>query len=159
MKLLLGSVWRNNSLTARARLLGEVGSLMTGSLGLTTSAVLLAGATVLAGSVQGRAETTRRTVEVSVGQSAVVQFKENPSTGYGWRLSQAESSNLAVAAISDAGFSVGGAAAAPLVGAPGVQRFRIEGRLPGEARAVFVYSRPWERAAPAERQIVMINVR
>jgi inhibitor of cysteine peptidase len=105
------------------------------------------------------AQTSHQTVSLAAGGSTIIQLAENPSTGYSWRLSEAESSNLAAVVISAAGFRSGGGDGAPRVGAPGVAEFRIEGRNSGAARAVFVYARPWEHGLPAGRHIVTVNVR
>lgn len=133
-------------------LLSRPQQLSVFALFLGASAVIPCGGAV-------RAQSSDETVNLVVGGLAIIELAENRSTGYGWRLSEAESSNLAALAISAAGFKSGAAGVAPLIGAPGVARFRIEGRKPGAARAVFVYSRPWEHGPPAARYVVTVDVR
>ncbi|SFK71478.1 protease inhibitor I42 family protein [Methylocapsa palsarum] len=106
-----------------------------------------------------RAQTSGETLDLTIGGSAIVELAENPSTGYSWSLSAAESSNLRALVISAEGFKSGGGNGAPLIGAPGVAQFKIEGRKSGAARAMFVYSRPWEHGAPAGRHVVTVKVR
>jgi inhibitor of cysteine peptidase len=100
------------------------------------------------------AEETRATVRVAVGASAVIALKENPSTGYRWRLNAGASRNLSLVDISDAG----SARDSNLIGAPGQRRFSIAARQAGSAIAVFDYARPWEHVAPAQRHVVTIEI-
>lgn len=116
--------------------------------------LLLAAMTSLAPAL---AEESGETIRLAAGADAVVALTENPSTGYRWRLNGEASSNLALVAIADAGFSPGGGGK-PLLGAPGTRRFRITARRPGTAVAVLEYARPWERVAAIRRHVVTIDI-
>ena len=102
------------------------------------------------------AEESRETIRLAVGASTSIALTETPSTGYRWRLNSTASSNLAIVAVSDAGYA-SGASGKPLVGAPGQHRFRIAARRGGTATAVFDYVRSWEHVAPARRHVVTIE--
>ncbi len=102
-----------------------------------------------------RAADERETIQLAVGSSRTIALTENPSTGYGWHLNQAASSNVSLVEISDAGFEAGGG---KLVGAPGTRRFRIVARQPGTAVAVFEYARSWEHVPAVRRYVVNIDI-
>ena len=104
-----------------------------------------------------RAEETSDTIRLVVGAARTIELGENPSTGYGWRLNESMSRNLALVSVNDAGF-VPRPTDRPLVGAPGMRRYRITARGPGTAVAVFDYVRPWERVAPARRHTLTIEI-
>ncbi len=103
------------------------------------------------------AEESRETIRLTVGNSTAIALTETPSTGYRWSLNTSAGSNLSTVTISDVGYARG-ANDKPLVGAPGVHRFRIAARKPGTAVAVFEYARSWEHAAPARRHVVTIEI-
>ncbi len=100
------------------------------------------------------AQQSNEAVTLSVGAFKMIGLNENPSTGYRWQLDRAQSSNLAIVRVIDAGYkpSLSG-----LVGAPGSHQWRIEARAAGTARVVFSYSRPWEHRTPAESHVVEVN--
>ena len=62
---------------------------------------------------------------------------------------------MRVVEVSDGGFQP---ASTALVGAPGEHLWRVVGMAAGSARIAFVYSRPWETGAPAQRHIVTVVV-
>ncbi len=103
-----------------------------------------------------RAADSREGIHLVVGSSTVIAITENPSTGYRWSLNKEASTNLALVAISDAGFDEG--TGKPVVGAPGTRRFRIEAQSPGVAVAVFDYIRSWEHVPASQRHIVDIQI-
>jgi predicted secreted protein len=103
----------------------------------------------------GRAEDSSELIRLAVGGAHTVALSENPSTGYRWRMDEGESRDLALVAITDAGYT---ASESRRIGAPGVRRFTITARRPGTAVAVFEYARPWERVAPARRHVVTIEI-
>ncbi|MHB8885778.1 MAG: protease inhibitor I42 family protein [Methylovirgula sp.] len=109
----------------------------------------------VAAGAQGTSQSAE-TIRLSVGTTRTVALKENPSTGYRWHLNAAESANLAALRISDAGYHQG--RSSHLAGAPGMHRWRIEGRTQGAARITFDYSRPWEHVAPARRHVVHVEI-
>lgn len=113
---------------------------------------------VLAGPAQAQTETSTGRLLLSVGSAKSISLRANPSTGYRWQLAAGESANLAIVKITDAGFSRGKSSGRPAIGAPGSQQWRIEGRMPGNARAVFIYARPWEHVPPSRRHVLTIEV-
>lgn len=105
------------------------------------------------------AQAADRTLRLAPGERASIALKENPSTGYSWRIDKGASSNLAIVRIEDGGFTRdGGDRKPPLVGAPGVHRWTVEALSKGRARIEFVYERPWERK-PVERHRVNVDAR
>ena len=112
----------------------------------------------LAGPAWAQTKTSTGRMLLSVGSTRTVSLRANPSTGYRWRLAAGESKNLSAVKITDAGFSRGNSSNRPPIGAPGLRQWHIEGRMAGSARAVFVYSRPWEHVPPARRHVLSIEV-
>ncbi|MGA8612759.1 MAG: protease inhibitor I42 family protein [Xanthobacteraceae bacterium] len=98
---------------------------------------------------------TNQTVSLSPGASTTIVLRENPSTGFKWRLDTALSTNLAIIRLIDRGYQ---AAQSGLIGAPGSHRWEIKARAPGTASVVFAYARPWEHGPPAETHVIQVNV-
>jgi inhibitor of cysteine peptidase len=98
---------------------------------------------------------TSQAVSLSVGASTTIALSENPSTGYRWQISAAQSSNMAILRVADGGYLAGQSG---LIGAPGSHRWQIKARAPGTAKIVFALSRPWEHATPAEIYRVDVDV-
>lgn len=94
-------------------------------------------------------------LQLAVGETQTITLTENPSTGYRWKVSPDESSNLDAIRVDDLGYAE---AEAHLLGAPGKHSWRIAGVTPGKARLVLDYSRSWEHVPPAQRHIVDIEV-
>jgi predicted secreted protein len=82
-------------------------------------------------------------------------LRENPSTGFKWRLNKAQSTHLGIVHVIDRGYQAGQNG---LIGAPGSRRWEITARAPGTASAVFTYARPWEHRPPAETHVVRVNI-
>jgi predicted secreted protein len=76
---------------------------------------------------------TSQTVSLSPGVSTTIVLLENPSTGFRWRLSTANSTNLAIVRVIDRGYQ---AAQIGLIGAPGSHRWEIEARSGNRQRRV-----------------------
>jgi inhibitor of cysteine peptidase len=115
---------------------------------------LLALAGVTPGPAQAEPQTTQ-TVSLSPGASTMIVLRENPSTGFKWRLNTAQSTNLAVVRVIDRGHQAGQSG---LIGAPGAHRWEIKARTPGNATIVFTYARPWEHKPPAETHLVQVQI-
>ena len=96
-----------------------------------------------------------QTVSLSRGASTTILLRENPSTGFGWRLDTAQSTNLAIVHVIDRGYQAGQSG---LIGAPGSHRWEIKARARGTAGVVFTYARPWEHKPPAETHLVQVHV-
>ncbi len=110
---------------------------------------------MLIGGVQADAQEDSETIRLTVGATRVITLAENPSTGFKWQINTAQSVNPAAVRVNDLGYQRG---PGQLVGAPGVHRWRIKGKAPGNAQIVFDYSRPWEHAAPARRHTVRVEI-
>lgn len=96
-------------------------------------------------------------VRLMPGARTVISLSENPTTGYVWRFDARGSTNAAIVNVNDLGFSRP-ASTRPLVGAPGVHRWSIEGLRAGSARLRFINSRPWE-GRPVRQQTIAVEVR
>ncbi|WP_424362345.1 protease inhibitor I42 family protein [Methylocystis parvus] len=107
---------------------------------------LTVAAVVLFAMTQGAAAETLR---LAPGESAPLQFSENPSTGYGWRIDPQASVALDRVQITDEGHKPG----ADKPGAPGTHSWVIRAVAPGKGRIVFTYQRPWEPKPAKTRQI------
>jgi inhibitor of cysteine peptidase len=98
-------------------------------------------------------------VKLAIGESTVVTLEENTSTGYRWSIDERASEGRERVGIDDLGHEQGGASGGrPLLGAPGLHRWRLTAKAPGRAVVVLVYTRPWEHAAPARTHRVEIEV-
>jgi inhibitor of cysteine peptidase len=97
-------------------------------------------------------ESARETLRLKSGASAAIVMKENPSTGYVWRLDEAGSAGLEAVAIEDNGHTRG--AARP--GAPGTHRWTVRALQPGRALIGFDHQRPWEPAPIETRRVEVI---
>ena len=98
---------------------------------------------------------TTQTVSLSPGGSATIALRENPSTGFKWRLNTAQSTRLSIVRVLDRGYR---ASQSGLIGAPGSHRWEIKARAPGVASIAFTYARPWEHKPPAEIHFVQVNI-
>jgi inhibitor of cysteine peptidase len=83
-----------------------------------------------------------RTVDLRVGQMIELRLKENPTTGFTWRVRQAAAP---VCRVADGSF-VAASPGAP--GRSGVRVWRIEGVAVGLCTLAFAYARPWETGTP-----------
>jgi len=98
---------------------------------------------------------TTQAMALSPGASTTIVLRENPSTGFKWRLNTQQSTNFAIVRVTDRGYQAGQSG---LIGAPGTHRWEIEARTRGTASVVFTYARPWERKLPAETHVVQVNI-
>jgi inhibitor of cysteine peptidase len=121
----------------------------------TVLCTLLALAAVTPAPAQAPPQTTQ-TVSLSPGASTTIVLRENPSTGFKWRLNTAQSTNLAIVRVIDRGYQAGQSS---LIGAPGSHRWEIKARAPGLATIAFTYARPWESRPPAETHVVQVHIR
>jgi inhibitor of cysteine peptidase len=101
-------------------------------------------------------------LKLAPGKIKNFSLKENPSTGFVWRLNQEKSRNAGVVRLDDLGFSPPPQkpGAPPLVGAPGVHNWAVTALASGEAKLVLVLERPWEKGQPpAQTQEVDASVK
>lgn len=109
----------------------------------------------LIGNVRADAQEGSETIRLTVGAARAITLAENPSTGFKWQINTAQSVNPAAVRVNDLGYQRG---PSQLVGAPGVHRWRVTGKAPGNTQIVFDYSRPWEHGAPARRHTVRVEI-
>jgi len=81
-------------------------------------------------------------MRLAPGRAGRIELKENPSTGYRWRLDPEASDGLDILSISDDGHMRG----ENMPGAPGTHRWTVKALSPGDAEIQFVYQRSWEPA-------------
>jgi inhibitor of cysteine peptidase len=93
-------------------------------------------------------------VRIAIGHVEKIFMKENPSTGYTWKIDDAASEGLDILAIADNGHVRGGHAP----GSPGTRHWSLRARRAGHARIVFIYQRPWE-PQPVETRSIDVEVR
>ncbi len=93
------------------------------------------------------------TVQVLVGQQVDIALVANPSTGYGWELSELDESVLVLESESLHVDS-------DLEGAPGVSTFRVVATGSGEVEVRLNYRRPWEEGVePIDSFVLELVVR
>jgi inhibitor of cysteine peptidase len=103
---------------------------------------------------------TAPAAQLATGEECLLRLASNPSTGYRWRLEPVEPA--IVEQVGEAEFVAAPAGAgAPVVGAGGVEIFRLRGSSPGQASLRFAYRRPWEPAdqPPAATHVLLMTVR
>src|SRR5512140_78042 len=110
---------------------------------------LAAGVMAVAGA--GAADQALR---LTVGQQALIELEENPSTGYRWVVDAKAGVNPSILRIDDRGFSRS-SGGKPLLGAPGIHRWSIEATSAGNASISFVYGRSWEAAVIRTHQVTI----
>ena len=82
-----------------------------------------------------------RQIDVPVGESLVINLKENPTTGYTWHLSGNPEPYLDLEEATVI------AARVDPPGQPGIHRWRLKARESGTAKLAFEYQRPWENSS------------
>jgi len=114
-------------------------------------ACLSLAAAIMAAAASG-AGAADQALKLTVGQQAIIELEENPSTGYRWVVDAKASVNASILRIDDRGFSRS-SAGKPLLGAPGIHRWSIEATSAGSASITFVYGRSWEAAGIRTHQV------
>jgi len=95
-------------------------------------------------------------VKLSAGQELVVTLESNPTTGYGWEVSEVDGAVLAQ--IGEAEYQQAPTEGKELVGAGGAETFRFAAAQ-GETTLTLVYRRSWETdVEPVETFTVQIVV-
>ena len=84
-----------------------------------------------------------RDMAAQVGDTLVVQLRENPTTGYRWACTALDANILELAGDD---FGTGGQAG---VGGGGLRVFRFGAKGGGSARVEFKLARSWESGAPS----------
>jgi len=79
-----------------------------------------------------------RQIDVPVGESLVINLKENPTTGYTWHLNGNPEPHLAFEETTFIPADVN------QPGQPGIHRWRLKARESGTAKLDFEYKRSWE---------------
>ena len=85
-----------------------------------------------------------RTLEAALGQTVEICLAENPTTGFRWRLAQADEP---VGSLVRDAFEPGRRAP----GQPGIHRWQFKVVAEGSGPVRFVYRRSWEEDAAAAR--------
>ncbi len=119
--------------------------MRTGRIVGVTTALLLATQYALAG----------ESVSIAIGASKTVTLEANPSTGYAWRVDEAQSGGCAVAEFAgyrDKPDTTG------KIGAPKLADFTITGASKGECTITLIYDRSWESKPPARTHAVAVTV-
>ncbi len=86
------------------------------------------------------------TINASVDDEVVIELKENPTTGYSWKIEEPESDIIATFENEYR------APAKNLIGAPGVRQLRIRAKGTGTITIIGEYRRPWENNTPPARR-------
>jgi len=122
------------------------------------SAAVLCTLFTLTGVALDRAQAqpqTTQIVSLRPGVSATIMLRENPSTGFKWRVDAARSTHLSIIRVVDRGYHAGKIG---FIGAPGSHRWDIKAQAAGTASVAFSYARSWEHKPPAETHFVQVNV-
>jgi inhibitor of cysteine peptidase len=82
-----------------------------------------------------------RTLELAAGQILVVSLDSNPTTGYGWEVSEIDGALLAQAGEPE--YVQGGAEG--MVGAGGMETYRFVASGSGQTTLTLIYHRAWEK--------------
>jgi inhibitor of cysteine peptidase len=95
-------------------------------------------------------------VKLSPGQTLEVTLESNPTTGYGWEVSEVDGAVLAQ--VGEAEFQQASTEGKELVGVGGTETFRFNAAN-GETTLSLVYRRSWEKGVePAKTFVVQIVV-
>jgi len=92
-------------------------------------------------------------VRIAIGHVEKILLRENPSTGYTWKVDDAASEGLDILTVTDNGHTRNGHAP----GSPGVRQWSLRARRAGHARIVFVHQRPWE-PQPIETRSIDVEI-
>jgi len=87
-----------------------------------------------------------REIELSEGQVLVVRLEANPSTGYGWQVAEPGQEGI----LRQTGV-IQFEPDSELLGAPGTQILRFEGKRDGQTTLRLQYRRPWEMEVEPRR--------
>jgi len=95
-------------------------------------------------------------LRVEVDQEFVIPVVSNPTTGYGWQVSYAET----MLELVDKTYELGVAARQGVVGAGGTELFRFRVLVEmGQTEITLVYKRPWEEPSPQDViKVFTINI-
>jgi inhibitor of cysteine peptidase len=97
-------------------------------------------------------------VYLKPGQVLVVTLESNPSTGYEWEVSAADTAVLQQ--MGKAEFLPSASTGKQIVGAGGMERFRFKALKVAESSLKLVYHRPWEKEPePTNSFIIQVIVR
>ena len=94
-------------------------------------------------------------IEVEVDQILVISLESNPTTGFGWQISEIEDPILQ--SMGEAEFQP--SESNEVVGAGGTETLRFKAISPGQTTLTLVYRRPWEDdVAPLETFLLNVIV-
>jgi len=95
------------------------------------------------------------------GERVTLELWRNPSTGFSWRINEAESTGLDFVVV-EAGRSYDPRDPTDWrmrgrVGAPVLQEWRLAPNAPGKARITLDYGRSWDDTAPSRRLVIDVG--
>ena len=100
-------------------------------------------------------------LRLAPGARGEIALRENPTTGYAWRVNAEKSANMSIVRLEDLGFAppTTSEGAPRLLGAPGVHKWAVKALAPGSAKILFVLERPFEKGRqPVRTQDVDVTV-
>jgi inhibitor of cysteine peptidase len=86
-------------------------------------------------------ENNGQSIDLKVGETITVRLESNPTTGYGWFLSDKTDQSVILMFSSEYKQSP---ADKELVGAGGFETFKFKGAKPGTTEIILNYLKPWE---------------
>ena len=97
-----------------------------------------------------------QTIDIGVNQEFVIALGSNPTTGYGWQESYDEN----MLELVEKTYKLGKEAEQGMVGAGGVEYFRLKPLKTGKTEITLVYKRPWEEPTPQDvTKVFTINIK
>ncbi len=97
-----------------------------------------------------------QTINIGVNQEFVIALGSNPTTGYMWQESYDEN----ILELVEKTYELGKEAKEGVVGAGGVEYFRVKALKIGETEITVVYKRPWEEPTPEDvTKVFTVNIR
>ena len=101
-------------------------------------------------------EDSGRIIECDPDDVIAVRLTSNASTGYSWKMI-APTDYLVI--LPEPAFYVRQSGQEKMVGSPSAQIFKFKAIDKGEAPVSLIYSRSWEKKAPAKRFDLLVRVR
>lgn len=84
---------------------------------------------------------------ISQGQTIVIRLSSNPSTGYGWNVTEPKDGGL-----QETAHNFTSSSSVPMPGAGGTEEWKYKAVKAGEYTLHFAYARSWEKNTPPVQQ-------
>lgn len=94
-----------------------------------------------------------KTIQIKQGDSFCLRLKENPSTGYSWKLSLSRGLRLLSTEYYPPDSSKSGQRL--IVGAAGLHSWTIKAMAKGSQQVKGIYRRPWEKETGREQAFIL----